>query len=93
MSCFAKRRISACRQVASQSNQLISLSCPYALLLPCCVRRTSSPIRSIGEALRHEQKNSQAVFDLSPAPDASTSGFSVGAFDAAINDCNCHSIR
>ena len=32
-----------------QSNQLISLSWQYALLLPCCVRRTSSPIESIGK--------------------------------------------
>src|SRR5689334_23143188 len=48
MSSFTNRCTSACFEIRLQSNQLVSLSWQYALLLPRWVRRTSSPIRIIG---------------------------------------------
>jgi len=48
ISSCANRRTSPCLESSVQSNQLVSLSRQYALLLPHCERRTSSPIRIIG---------------------------------------------
>src|SRR5262249_6782033 len=44
----AKRKKSALLCASSQFTQLIWLSWHQALLLPCCVRRNSSPARIIG---------------------------------------------
>ena len=48
INCRTNRRKSACLSASVQSTQLISLSWHQALLLPCWVRRNSSPPRSIG---------------------------------------------
>jgi hypothetical protein len=48
MSPWQNRRIPAFRSTSAQSSQLSSLSWQYALLLPSCVRRISSPIVIIG---------------------------------------------
>jgi hypothetical protein len=59
-----------------QSNQLISLSWQYALLLPCCVRPTSSPATSIG--IPRDSMSRVAKFFVCRARSARTAGSSVG---------------
>ena len=45
---LTKRCTPACFSSSVQSSQLVSLSWQYALLLPRCVRRISSPISIMG---------------------------------------------
>ena len=82
MSPWQNRRIPAFRSTRVQSSQLSSLSWQYALLLPSCVRRTSSPIVTIGTPTARSSIASR--FLTWRLRNDSIAGIVRGALDAAV---------